>query len=472
MLTLDQIRTTYHTAEQAKALAVELRTMEPSDMWELVNKERQEGVDALQACTRTTDKGKVYYDLKASDLWKDKTESQIHEDLNRREERFSIAAAVFAEQNAAKQYANSIDNLRMVDDPDEPAFSDEEKDRIVAAEISRLRSGLNGNLPLGEAVAMQKEYREIRAAGKWSKTEKLELPNIGVDSFLDGAIMNTLFKTTAGWPPQVVRSGRVVMDEFRPPQFVQVLPRYPASSGGYAYMREAAITNAAVEKSEGAALGEQALSLTEKKTTLERLGVWIPVTDEQLQDEAATRAYLTNRLPTIVMQRLDAQALNGDGTSPNMEGLRGISGINTQAKSSAISLLNVYLQAATRIREDCYYWPDCFVIPVAEHTRLCEYRDSEGRYLWGEPTMGPGQKALWGISPVISDAMPANTGFMCATMDKGMLTGQGLTVEVGLQNDQFVKNIQTIRCWLRAQFLDFRPLSSCAITALNTADAA
>ena len=471
MLTLDQIRTTYHSAKDVDQLAKDFRAMHPKDMWDMVNKEREEGQNALVESTRKTSDGVVYYDLKESKLWKDKTESEIHEDLNRREERFSVAAAVIAEQTSAKRYAAALENIRDQDDPDQPAYTDAQRDMLVTAEMARLRGVANGDVAMGfgDRLAMTKEYKEIAQHG-WKKDSKIEV-DLGVEAILDGTIQNTLFKTTAGWPPQIVRSGRVVLDEFRPPQFIQVLPRYPASSGGYAYMRESAITNAAVEKAEGAALAEQALALTEQKATLERLGVWIPVTDEQLQDEVATRAYLTNRLPTIVMQRLDGQALNGDGATPNMQGLRGISGVNTQAKSNAISLLNVYLEAATRIREDCYFWPDIFAIPVTEHTRLCEYRDSEGRYLWGDPTMGPGQKALWGIMPVISDAMPANTGFMCATMDKGMLTGQGLTVEVGLQNDQFIKNIQTIRCWCRAQFLDFRPLSSCTITALNTADA-
>jgi HK97 family phage major capsid protein len=87
-------------------------------------------------------------------------------------------------------------------------------------------------------------------------------------------------------------------------------------------MEETTFTNSAAETAEGGTYPESALALTERSTPVQKITTFIPVTDEQLEDVPQIQGYLNNRLPFMVRQRLDLQILTGNGTTPNLRGLR------------------------------------------------------------------------------------------------------------------------------------------------------
>ncbi len=118
----------------------------------------------------------------------------------------------------------------------------------------------------------------------------------------------TVFSTSAGWAPESLRTGRVVMDAQREIEVTDILPAFPTTQAVIKYMEETTFTNAAAERNEGAAYAESALALTERSQTVRSVGTSLPVTDEQLEDEAGVRAYLDQRLGFMVRQRVTARS--------------------------------------------------------------------------------------------------------------------------------------------------------------------
>src|SRR5437660_1032156 len=77
-----------------------------------------------------------------------------------------------------------------------------------------------------------------------------------------------------------------------------------------------------------------ALAVTEQSSTVRKIAVYLPVTDEQFEDEPHARDYVDNRLEFMLRQRLDQQLLTGSGTAPNLRGILNVAGILTQAKGT------------------------------------------------------------------------------------------------------------------------------------------
>ncbi|WP_207926439.1 phage major capsid protein [Actinocrispum wychmicini] len=135
---------------------------------------------------------------------------------------------------------------------------------------------------------------------------------VGPEAHLD-VELKTLFSTTAGWLPETFRTGKVVEFATRPVQIIDIIPATTTSQAAVVYMEETVFTNTAAETAEAGAYPEAGLQLTEQTSPVRKVSVWLPVTDEQLDDEPQARGYVDNRMPFMLRQRLDAQILIGKG---------------------------------------------------------------------------------------------------------------------------------------------------------------
>ena len=128
--------------------------------------------------------------------------------------------------------------------------------------------------------------------------------------------------TTTGYPPEVLREPGILESALRDPNAViGLFDQIESTQNSFSYLEETTFTNNAAEAAEGAAIGEAALAFTEKTEAIRKMGVFIPVTDELLSDEAGIQGYVNSRLQTMLKLRLDGQLISGNGTAPNLEGL-------------------------------------------------------------------------------------------------------------------------------------------------------
>ncbi|MEC9343573.1 MAG: phage major capsid protein, partial [Pseudomonadota bacterium] len=220
----------------------------------------------------------------------------------------------------------------------------------------------------------------------------------------------TLFETGAGWAPESVRLPGFVEAVSRPIQLLDILPMGQTGSAAIKYMEETTRTHAAAEKAEGATFAESTFALTEKTSPVEKITDSVPVTDEQLEDEAQVQGYLNGRLIFGLRQRADSQCLVGNGTTPNLRGLKNVVGIQTQARG-ADPVPDAFFKAMTKIRVTGRAIPTHHVIHPTDWQGVRLLRTADGVYIWGSPSEA-GPERMWGLPVVQCDADAAGTGYV------------------------------------------------------------
>lgn len=346
-----------------------------------------------------------------------------------------------------------------------------EQIRALNAELSDLRKALDSKQELLGIAANVAQGKGEMFASRQTKSigemfvESAAYKDKGAVAHLD-VDLKTLFSRGAGWAPEVTRSDLVVDYATRPIQVTSLVPTIPVDQSAYKYMEETTFTNAAAEAAEDGAYGEAALALTERTAVVEKVGVWIPVTDEQLEDVAGAAAYIDRRLRFMLQQRFDSQILNGNGTTPNLQGILNVTGIQTQAKGT-LTTPDAIHKAMTKVRTVGMAFPDAVVLNPADWEEIRLLSTTDGVYLWGGPAMA-GPEMIWGVRVVQANALAAGTGLV-GDFANFSLCGLRRGIEVQISNahdDFFIKGKQAVRADFRAVLVWLRPTAFCTVTGI------
>lgn len=292
-------------------------------------------------------------------------------------------------------------------------------------------------------------------AGTEFKGREMQLPDFEVKA---------LFETGAGWAPEVLRGPRLVLSAQRPIQVSDVPPTTTTTQSAIKFMQETTFTNTAAETDEGAAYNEAALVLIEELSPVEKITVWIPITDEQLEDVPQAMGYLNNRLPFMVRQRLDGQIISGNGTSPNLRGFLNTGGIQTQAKGGDPVPDAIY-KAITKTEVVGQAFADNVMLHSNDWQDVRLLRTADGIYIWGSPS-DPGPNTIWGL-PVVKMQVSEGTGLVGDFGNFSELAiRRGLNVKVGLHGNDFIEGKQAVRCDIRVALVVYRPAAFVQVTGI------
>jgi len=324
---------------------------------------------------------------------------------------------------------------------------------------------------LGEIVCKQKRYQEWAKSGAaggitFSFPDVLPSDVLAKGSAQQTLGAKTLFQTTAGWAPESLRIGRIVEAVTRPIQLLDIIPLAQTGFEQIVYMEETTRTHSAAEKAEGVAFAESTFALTEQTSPVRKITDSIPVTDEQLEDVVQAESYLNARLTFGLRQRLDSQVLIGDGIAPNLDGIKNVAGIQTQALG-ADPRPDAFYKLMTKIRVTGRAMPTHHVIHPTDWEKIRLLRTADGVYIWGNPSEA-GTERMWGLPVVQSDADSAGTGYVGSFMQEwiSLFERRGIDVQVGYSGTQFVEGKRTIRGDMRAAFVLFRPAAFGTVTGL------
>lgn len=278
--------------------------------------------------------------------------------------------------------------------------------------------------------------------------------------------VKTLFQTTDGWELETTRTGRVVDKVTRPVQITDVIPMSPTDQSAIVFMEETVHTQAATEVAEGDGYTASEFQVAEATSTVRKIAHWIPVTDEQLEDEPEAGGYLDRRMRFGLEQRLDYQIVRGSGDTVFLDGLEAFEGVQTYSKSGepaldaihkGITLVNVTGGAAA----------SAVLVHSNDWQNIRLLRTADGIYILGPPTeVGP--KTLWGLPIVVNEVVTEGTSIVGDFANFiEIRVKRGVTVKVtDSHGDFFIQGKQAIRADMRVALPIYRAAAFCLVDGL------
>ena len=366
-----------------------------------------------------------------------------------------IAAKIRELNDELTDLGKEVDSLTMVQKAAERAKTAD--DNVGAAE-SGAESG-NGASSYG---APTKSFGQMFVE---SDAYKLKQGPIGPESTID-VDLKTLMTTAAGFAPEIQRTDKLVEFATRPIQVADLIPQTQTTQSAVQYMEETTFTNAATEIAEGGTYPEAALAFTEQTSLVRKISVFLPVTDEQLDDAPRIRGVIDNRLPFMVRQRLDSQLLSGNGTAPNLRGVLNVVGVQTQAKGSDPGPDAVY-KAIVKVEVTGQAFANACVFHPNDWQNIRLLRTADGLYIWGNPS-DAGPERIWGLRVVRAQAMTTASALVGDFANFSELSvRKGIDTQVSNSHSTFfVEGKQAIRADMRAAFVIYRPTAFCTVTGL------
>lgn len=290
--------------------------------------------------------------------------------------------------------------------------------------------------------------------------------------------IKTLFETGAGFAPESIRTGDIVLAATRPPQLVDRIPVRPTQYELVKYMEQTTRTQNAAEKAEGVAYAESVFVFTERESAVRKITTSLPVTDEQLADVGEIAAILDSELRIDIRTRLDQQIWNGDGSAPNLAGFFDYNSgahangdIQTLAQGASgvgDSIFDAVFSAMMAVRTTGRANPDTVVLHPTDWAIVRLTRTDLGEYVMGNPGQA-GIQTLFGLPIVLMEAGSAGTGLVGDFGTYSYIAERrGIDVQAGYSGTQFVEGKKTLRADIRVAFVVRRPAAFCAMTSLAT----
>lgn len=313
---------------------------------------------------------------------------------------------------------------------------------------------------LGELFTESRTYKSIPSHN--------DMTNYAVvlDEFDFGAFVKTTMTTSAGYAPANDRTAVTVDFAVRRPMVGDLIPTDPTTVGTVKYMEETTFTNAAAGVTENDAKPESALAWTERTVPIEVIATYIPVTNQQLDDVPGLQGIINNRLTTMVRLKEEDYLLSGTGTPPQMTGFLVKSGTNTQARG-ADSNVDCIFKGMQAVRTVGFAEPTGIVLHPDNWTTIRLMKTVDGIYIWGSPSE-QGPERIFGKPVVVTTAMTANSGLVGDFQLYSHISRRmGVTVIVGMINDDLIKNKKTILAELRESLEIYRAAAFTKCTGLN-----
>lgn len=357
------------------------------------------------------------------------------------------------------------------------------------AETIRLHEQAQRLIAGGEAAPEAKSSDEVRHDVKSFARQIIESDayrNVASKSTMAAAVdvkaVNTIdegtipaFSGGAGIGGQLVAPQLlpgVVPLLFQPLTVADLIASGTTDSSSVSYVIESAFQDTTATVAEKGTKPQLDLTLSRRQDNVSKIANVAKVTDEMFQDAPQFEAYLSNRMVFGVKRAEEDQLLNGNGTSPNLQGILNRTGLATTVTTSATLTAQKAIEGVfnqiTALRSTSFIEPDAVVMNATDWQTIRLGKDANDQYYAGGPFTGAYGNAgpsnvyqLWGLTVVVTSAIAAGTALVgrfgggeCAQVFRR----QGVTVEMTNSNvDDFVNNLITLRAEERLALAVYRP---------------
>jgi len=255
------------------------------------------------------------------------------------------------------------------------------------------------------------------------------------------------------------RRAGIVPGAFRTLRVRDLIPTIPTTSNAWQFVRELLFTNSAAETAEGAAKPEAVLTFEDVTVNIRTIAHFIKASNQILADAPALRAYIDSRLRYGVELREEQQIVAGNGTGQNISGMTASGNYTAFTPTSGDTAIDSLNRAKYAIL-GADYIPTGTLMNPSDWGALERLKTTDAAYLVGNP-FGMIMPMMWGLPVVASNSMTA-TKFLTADFQTSYEYAERQTtvVDIGYVNDDFTKNLVTIRAEKRGALATIRPAST------------
>lgn len=257
------------------------------------------------------------------------------------------------------------------------------------------------------------------------------------------------------------RLAGIVPGAFRALNVLDVIPMGQTSSNQIEYTQELAFTNNSAEKAEGTAKPESDLTFKLVQESVRTIAHFIKLSKQVLDDAPMLEGYVNRRMIHGVQRRMQFQILRGNGTSPNIAGLTA-SGRHTAFTPTTGELALDSINRAKYSVIGADYSPNVVILNPADWGSIERAKTTDGGYVLGDGAavtyLANGMiPQVWGMTVITSNDVAAGTFFVLDTNAIEMFNRESVTVELGFVNDDFTKNLVTLRAEMRGALAVYQP---------------
>jgi HK97 family phage major capsid protein len=232
------------------------------------------------------------------------------------------------------------------------------------------------------------------------------------------------------------------------------------NSNAIEYPVELVFQNLAAVVAEGAAKAKSDVTFDLKQTGVRTIAHYMKASRQIMDDAPMLQSYIDGRLRYGLAYVEETELLYGDGTGQHLLGIipqaTAYSAAFTPTDETAIDRLRLAALQATL----ALYPATGYVLHPTDWAKVEMQKNSLGNYVVGDP-QGVIAPRLWGLPVVATQAITAGT-FLAGAFRLGAQIFDRMQVEVLLSTeneDDFIKNLITIRCEERLALAVYVPLA-------------
>lgn len=363
----------------------------------------------------------------------------------------------------------------------------------LKSEISNLTNSYNEKFEAAtkrmDAIEMESKKTFSGATTKSFKAAIEEsLKNGSIDAMLKGNSNAARFEVKADMTMAADYTGVVAgetvvpnikFDPSRSTHIRTLLPIGSTDAQTIRFPKESAYADNAAATAQGSTLGQSDFNITATSVNVEKIGTYMRLTEEMLLDTPQLTSYLSARVPGKVLSAEDNEILNGDGSSPNLDGLF-TDGAAFSAGSFALAIESAnefdVLTVALNQLGLANYQADTILLNPTDFHKIVLLKSTANEYLRNQIIQGV-QPAIMGVPIVLSTAVTAGK-FLVGNLSLAtqLWIRDGLGIEFSREDStNFRDGFVTVRAQERVALTNYAPNAivqgtfSTAKAALETA---
>ena len=309
----------------------------------------------------------------------------------------------------------------------------------VAIKVLDLQTkGTANNVPESLETLLKEKQDELKAMKEKS--------GASVQIELKAAGTMALSTNTTGQIPQAEREAGITRIVKRNPFILELVNVGTIMSNVWEWVEQKNADGGAGMTAEGAAKSLADFDLVVASANVKKVTAYIKVTKEMLDDVALMRSEIDQELRELINLKIDDQLLNGTGATVNLSGINQTATV-WAAGAFALTIptpnvFDVIRTAINQVRVNLFE-PNYIVMHPTDVAKMDLAKASDGHYVL-PPFISNDGTTVSGIRVVSNTGVTVNNFLVGDFTKYGVRFKEGLTINVGYENDDFTKNLVTI----------------------------